>query len=195
MAKKVTFLKGNSILLFIGFITLLIFASSVTAFYSRMGATQHQQKKDALLKARNSLERVWNHVHIADMSFRGYAMIQDEKFLEPYAKAVEGHQAYLDSLSYYLSEQDYSEQELITANEQSIKGYIDLVSQMIDLVKQDRKEEALAIFKSDPGYNVWITYDKFSKDVLKYVNQSEADAQQRYDTIQLYTAVDRKSVV
>ncbi len=189
MAKKVTFLKGNSILLFIGFITLLIFASSVTAFYSRMGATQHQQKKDALLKARNSLERVWNHVHIADMSFRGYAMIQDEKFLEPYAKAVEGHQAYLDSLSYYLSEQDYSEQELITANEQSIKGYIDLVSQMIDLVKQDRKEEALAIFKSDPGYNVWITYDKFSKDVLKYVNQSEADAQQRYDTIQLYTAV------
>ncbi|MGB3589012.1 MAG: GAF domain-containing protein [Tunicatimonas sp.] len=189
MTAKIAFLQKNSILLLIGFIILLIFASSVTAFYSRMGAVQHQQKKDALLKARNSLERVWNQVHLADISFRGYATIQDEKFLEPYTKAVEGHQLYLDSLSYYLSEQGYTEEALIVDNEQSIKRYISLVGRMIDLTKQERKEEALAIFKSDPGYDVWITYDKFSKGVLEYVSQSETDAQQQYDINQLYTGV------
>lgn len=189
MTAKIAFLQKNSILLLIGFIILLIFASSVTAFYSRMGAVQHQQKKDALLKARNSLERVWNQVHLADISFRGYATIQDEKFLEPYTKAVEGHQLYLDSLSYYLSEQGYTEEALIVDNEQSIKRYISLVGRMIDLTKQGRKEEALAIFKSDPGYDVWITYDKFSKGVLEYVSQSETDAQQQYDINQLYTGV------
>ncbi len=188
MATKITFLKRNSVLLFIGFIILLIFASSATAFFSRMGAAQHQQKKDALLKVRNSLERVWNYVNIADMSFRGYATIQDEKFLEPYSKAVEGNRVYLDSLSYYLSEQNYNEQELIAANEQSIKSYIDLVGNLIDLLKQDRREEALAIFKSDPGYEVWLTYDKFNRNVLEYINQLEENAQQRYDTIQLFTA-------
>ncbi|MEM6845773.1 MAG: GAF domain-containing protein [Bacteroidota bacterium] len=189
MARTISFLKKNSILLFIGFIILLILASSVTAFYSHIEAAQHQQKKDALLKVRNSLERVWNYVNIADMSFRGYATMQEEKFLEPYTKAIEGHQVYLDSLSYYLSEQNYAEQELIVANERSIKSYVDLVGQMINLVKQNRKEEALAIFKSDPGYDIWITYDKFNKDVLEYVNQLEVSAQQRYDTIQLFTAV------
>jgi len=42
MTTKIAFLKKNSILLLIGFIILLIFASSFTAFYSRMGAAQQR---------------------------------------------------------------------------------------------------------------------------------------------------------
>lgn len=189
MSEAIHFLKKNKILLFISLIIFLIVASSTTAFYSRLSATRHQQKKDALLKIRATLDGIWNHVNIADMGFLGYVIVPEEKFLVPYNNAVAGYQTHLDSLSQYLTEQYYPNEELVKANAKSIEGYIELIGHMVDLVNQDRQEEAVAIFKSDPGYDVWVTFDKFSKDVLAYVGQLEAEAQERYDNVQLYTAL------
>ncbi|WKN40665.1 PAS domain S-box protein [Tunicatimonas pelagia] len=189
MAKKGNFLRRNSISLFIGFIILLILASSTTAFYSRLGAAQHQEKKDALLKVRETLDRIWSHITRADMGFRGYALIQEERYLGPYKGALEKHEQDLDSLSYYLLQQDYPEERLMADNEKAIKDYISLVGEMIDLTRQGRKEEALSILAGNPRYNIWLIYNAFNTDAIDYISQLQIDAQQQYDTVQRYTTI------
>ncbi|MDF9799415.1 CHASE3 domain sensor protein [Catalinimonas alkaloidigena] len=181
MTSPLSLIRKKSIQLFIGFIILIIFCSSVTAFYNNHVIDQYQQKKNELSKIPACLDQVWRWVNTADMGYRGYALMKEEQFLEPYLKATTHYHSHLDSLAQYLEEQAYPDKELIQANASSIHNYINLVGHMVELARQGKEEEALTIFKGDPGYEVWLVYDKFNQDVLAYVNQLEQEAQQRYE--------------
>ena len=189
MTAKMAFLKKNSIILSISSIILLIFASSVTAFYSHLEAVKNQQIKDAILEIRGTLDYIWTDVIHADVGFRGYALIQDKGFLVPFEGAYMRHEQTLDSLASRLLKQGYSENKLMAENKKAVEDYMNLTKDMVELIRQGRSEEAMRIFQGDPGLAVWITYDKFNQDATAHINQLQADAQQRYSTAQRYTTI------
>ena len=63
----------------------------------------------------------------------------------------------------------------------SVEKYIGLTRVMIDLIESKNQEAFVKLLEQDPGYNVWLQYQEFSKDIYKFEDEISAKAQVEYE--------------
>jgi signal transduction histidine kinase len=63
----------------------------------------------------------------------------------------------------------------------SIERYVALTNAMVDLIDRDDRVKFVNLLEADPGYNVWLQYQEFSKNVYRFEDDVSNRAQVAYE--------------
>jgi signal transduction histidine kinase len=141
-------LKWTSILFAIGLVALVTILVA-TAWLIANTATTADEVVDAR-ETRAAIVDLKSLVQDAEIGQRGYLLTGRESYLEPFNLAVAEMPERLRSLGARLASDDFSTQQIAALSEK-INAKMAELSQTIELARQGRSEEALAIVDSDVG--------------------------------------------
>ncbi|MEM8968729.1 MAG: CHASE3 domain-containing protein, partial [Bacteroidota bacterium] len=161
-------LRKNSILLIIGLVIGLIVASVSLNFYSRHLVIKHNETIEEIRQVRDGVASTLTWVSFSDVGVRGYILEPKQQFLNPYLLAKAEYQGTLDTLTLYLTKQEYSNMDLFIEARNAVEEYMDLLEQMVELTASERTPEAVGLFKQDAGAEALMPYLTFREDVAVF---------------------------
>lgn len=138
--------------LLLGFLLLGAFSVSRSLVVAKaIEASRNAERRvDIANEAKLGLELLISRIKDAETGQRGFLLTRDEKYLEPYELGSMGYQVDVDRVWTRLSELKVNGSEVNRLREQIDQKYDELL-ETINLTKQGKQEEALAIVKSDQG--------------------------------------------
>lgn len=123
-------------------VTLLLAVASKT----QLDWVQHT------LDATNHIGRIRSLTQSAESGGRGYLLIRDETYLEPYRKAVANVGAALDELA-ALTADNPQQQQAAKRLEQLVEAEMKELGTTIEAFRSGRDSEALTTFRRDRGFD------------------------------------------
>ena len=119
-------------------------------------------------------------LHLLDLAVRSYAFVKNDHFNNAMKTAIRDKDTALRELETSLSTQNYSMTKFDDLRD-SIENYVITVQQMFELIDKNDQAAFVKLLEQDPGYNVWMQYQEFSKDVYAFEDEIAAKAKLQYD--------------
>jgi len=153
----------------IGVVAFLILHNFIVGLYTKDAQEKFSEFQDTQREALYRIEQIGRFVNLIDLGFRGYYVIPEDQLLSPLNIAREDFPVNMDSLAYIMNELQYSQIDSIHTVKDWIFDYISLADQGVEFIQQDQAEKAAALFATDPGYDLWVKYDKVQQSMRTYV--------------------------
>ena len=137
---------------FVGFgLTLIVLiVGGVMGVINTRRLTENERQVARTHEVRAELEILLSTLKDAETGQRGYLLVQDEKYLQPYEEAVERLQTILTRLAFLTSENSL-QQERLRALQPKIARRLAEIKQTIDLAKYSDRPAAMQIIRTDAG--------------------------------------------
>lgn len=142
--------------------------------------TFNKGQQEQAEKVKVSTSDVIRSLHLLDLAIRSYAFLKNDHFMAAMDSAVVYKNAALYSLEVPLKSQNYP-MEKFYAFRDSIESYVEVARHMVDLIDKNDQNSFVRLLEKDPGYQVWLQYLTFSKDVHAFEDNIAAQAKVRYD--------------
>lgn len=146
-------------------------------------------QNDAEVVRSNVSEVLWGTIHGVDIGLRGYALIREERFLNPLNLALADKDSLFGMIEEELVRQGFDMPHFYRFRD-SIQAYIDRSMQMKQLLDSGRDQRFTDMLYTDKGYNLWLAYQDFSQSVDKFEEQIKDEARARSEAAiaELYIA-------
>jgi signal transduction histidine kinase len=160
-------------------VSTLLSLSIFYTFYNQKVIDSNQEIYQRAEEIRSNVSEIlWGTIHGVDIGLRGYALIPENRFLDPLELAL----AEKDSL-FQMVEKDLLGQNFPMASfyqfRDSLDAYIALSMRMMDNVTDGQMNTFIKELSADRGYGLWIMYEKFSVSVDDFENAIKMQAAQR----------------
>jgi signal transduction histidine kinase len=142
--------------------------------------TFNKEQQEQAEKVKVSTSDVIRSLHLLDLAIRSYAFLKNEHFTAAMDSAVVYKNAALYSLEVPLKAQNYP-MEKFYAFRDSIESYLEVARHMVDLIDKNDQSSFVRLLEMDPGYQVWLQYLTFSKDVHAFEDNIATQAKERYE--------------
>ncbi len=142
------FVRSTALLLLVGFVALLAIVGTTVWLVEQNQkwfeeTTQARVARSATVNLRNALQDL-------ETGQRGYLLTEEERYLEPYNRALPETPNYLARLEEILS--PYPEaKEPMAAIGGAVSAKLEEMTSTVALMREGRRDEAIAIVKSDQG--------------------------------------------
>ncbi len=173
-------IRDNDVYYAVSFIIVLILLNSFLAYHKKNVVAAHNHLSKNVREVKQSLENIMLHVHLADLGFRGYMIVQNNEILSAYTEAEKGYHKNLDGLRDKLEVQGYDASH-VKVIRKSVADYMDLIASMVEMKNNDEVEKITAIVEKDPGTLVWETYMGLYEEVMEFENDLKAKSLNRYN--------------
>ncbi|MEJ2005204.1 MAG: hypothetical protein P8X57_09625, partial [Cyclobacteriaceae bacterium] len=165
------FFKEERVLFFaIGIIAVLILHNFIVGLYSKSAQNKFNEFQDTQRDALFRIEQIGRYVNLIDLGFRGFYVIPEEQLLSPLNIARREFPINMDSLALIMDEMGYPHIDSIHTVTGWMNEYMELADQGVAYVNEGRPDEAVELFASDPGYDLWLKYDKVQRSMQEHVN-------------------------
>ena len=138
------------------------------------------QQQEETEKVKVNTINIIRTIHHVDMGMRGYALVPHERHLVGVREGVRDLDTIFHALRVALSEQDYPMKSLRQL-EDSTHIYMRTVTHMLDLLQAGQKEEFVSVLEKDLGYQTYLSFERFSRDVNTFEDGVAERARQRYN--------------
>jgi signal transduction histidine kinase len=136
------------------------------------------QKEAEKIKV-NTLDIIRN-LHLLDLGIRGYAIVKSDQIKASYDTAWIRKEVVLNNLEKALVHQQFEMSHFYKMRD-SVNAYFRLTEKMMnDLVAGDRLSFENT-FKQDPGYQVWVDYKKFSREINSFEDAILEESKMKYE--------------
>ena len=136
-----------------------------------------QQAKAEQVKVNTS--EVMRSLHLLDLAVRSYAFVNNQHYKEAVSIATDDRNVSMGRLEASLSEQGFSMNKFYQLRD-SITAYVAVTHVMLDLIDKKDQTAYVKLLEADPGYNLWLQYQGFSKEVYEFENGISRTAQAEY---------------
>ena len=171
-------------------ITVVGLLIAQNAYMSYLGKQAIQTRNNAETAYRTINDILATHtimINLLDLGLRGFYMMKRENFADPYNIAMEHYANNLNALRDRLSELNYPHLDNVDELIKKTEEYANLVSQGIDLMHSGQYEQAVQLFESDPGYQLYISTNPIIENINGYVSNLNEQAKAKYEEINGYT--------
>ncbi len=175
-------IKDNGIYYAVNFIIVLILLNSYLVYYKKNVVAAHNQLSKDIVEIKQRLENIMLHVNLADLGFRGYMIIQNDKLLDPYTRTRNIYNKNFNQLNKLLGKQGYDLAK-VEKIRKAVSEYMDLVGSMVKMKDSNENEKIRAIVEKDPGYDVWKTYMGLYKGVTGFESALQAKSLAQYNAV------------
>ena len=175
-------IKNEILVISIYIILLVITVNSALILNYRNVIVDNSTVKEQILQANHGIEFMNKYVNLADLGLRGYIIDQDNKFLSPYNEAISSYKNNFEELRSVLIDQGFDITSMTTA-ENAVDRYMKLVQQMVQMCSLGEVDEAISILREDPGYDAWMIYSVFEREVLEFEGILSEQANERYKSM------------
>lgn len=183
---KSIFRSENAIQIAIVFIALLILHNFVVALYSKQALKERNEFIKVSQVVLDQIDQIGTNVNLIDLGYRGYYLVPTEKFREPMEIARRQHQINMDSLQHYMGSLSYPHVDSIQIVDRWIQEYLQLAEQGVEYMDQGMPDQAVALFASDPGYDLWVKYAKVQASMRTFISDLEQESSIQYRYITQY---------
>lgn len=163
--------KSYLIWLPIAMVTALLLLSILFTYYNQQVVqANHKQATEAEEIRSNVSEVLWGTIHGIDIGLRGYALIREDRFLEPLTISVANKDSLFLHLESALKGQQFDMAVYYTFRD-SIEAYIDYVMTMKHQLTSGSDSAFLALLAPDKGEKLWYDYVIFRDKVNAFEEQ------------------------
>ena len=170
-------IRQNGLKMALLLVAFFVVADVAMVIYYRNVINQSSKTNVHIQNIRDGLSLMDLNIRLADMGVRAYIIKSTDQFLQPYIDAKTDYINNLDNLEKELKFVGYDVKKMAPARK-AIVDYMQVIQLMVDLVKEGRKDEAIAIFEEDRGDEAWAGFYPFVVDATEYIdnlwNESEA---------------------
>ncbi|MDQ3535384.1 MAG: GAF domain-containing protein [Bacteroidota bacterium] len=185
----IQYIRKHLITISICFILILVIINTIVSFLQVRTAEQNNKLNKEIADIKHRLNLVNTHVNLADMAFRGFVVIEDDVFLNPFNEQVMmDYQKNYDSLSLMLGNHGF-DTSIIPPVKEKVGSYMELINTMIHMRRQNKLEEIIDILKSDPGYDIWKVYAAFVNEASAFEERLAESSLREYERISLISSV------
>ncbi len=161
---------------------VLILLSASLSYYNNQVIQHAISTKELAEITKRETENMFLNIRNMDISSRGYALIQEDRFLflpVEEARLVNARNfKVLDSL---FAIQGYSDPQNYAAVKEGFTNYVNLYAKMVALLKNGDTDTYRELLSQDHGKHFWTTNEKFSTKLYKFEDELKEKAQLSYD--------------
>jgi CHASE3 domain sensor protein len=171
------FARRTITLLFLGMLALLFIVAAAGWLTARAGAhTEEVIRERDLRMVTGSIQTA---LLDAETGQRGYLLTGEDRYLEPYAAALPAIREGLATLGHLYLQQDRPDERLVQLKA-AIGEKLAELAQTIDLSKSGRRDEALALVRTDHGK---ATMDRIRSALGGLIAEAEDRVTRRLDEL------------
>ena len=174
------FIQKNSTFAAIALTILFIVLSGFLAFYGRYQAQQFSEIQEGVNRAFKHTNDIFLFMGDMDKSVRGYMVVPNEDFLNPYHSIGKLISPNFDTLRVILEQHEFSSMQSLTRAEVALRNYYDDLGQIVQLKKQGNEEQALRIYTEDRGANTWKICNAFATEARMFEQARYEEAKRYY---------------
>ncbi len=119
-------------------------------------------------------------LHLLDLGIRGYAIVRNEQIGAAYDSALIRKEVVLKSLERSLLKQKFEMGHFNTLQD-SVNSYFNVAKTMMEYLKAGDRKNFEIIFKTDPGYQIWLDYKRFSEEINAFEDSILEKSQINYE--------------
>ena len=174
------FVQKNSTFAAIALTIFLIILSTFLAFYGRYQSKQFSEAKEGVDIAFQHTDNIFLFMNDMDKSVRGYLVVPNEKFLDPYRAIGKLISPNFDTLQVILEKHGFSSMQTFVKAEVALGSYYNDLGEIVDLKKQGNEEQALRIYTEDRGARTWEICNAFATEARLFEQARYEEAKNRY---------------
>jgi CHASE3 domain sensor protein len=188
--KIIQYFKTHAIIMIAMILLSLIIINTAIIGYNNqiLKETRRVQVETQQVKVLTDL--LWSDVvKNIDLGLRGYALLRNEKLLDPFNKANANMDTIVKNLNKILLSQNFNDQVAVQQINSGIETFLKDQHYMLNLIKMDSIDEFKKILEEDRGYALWLIYDKNSKKIKDFEDQLYKSAYQEYESATFRTVI------
>ena len=174
------FVQKNSTFAAIALTIFLIILSTFLAFYGRYQSKQFSEAKEGVDIAFQHTDNIFLFMNDMDKSVRGYLVVPNEKFLDPYRAIGKLISPNFDTLQVILEKHGFSSMQTFVKAEVALGSYYNDLGEIVNLKKQGNEEQALRIYTEDRGARTWEICNAFATEARLFEQARYEEAKNRY---------------
>lgn len=173
-------LKGYVLYGIVFVIALLLLGDIYLIYKNNLIITSNKNLQEQAEKIKVGTSEVIRSIHLLDLAVRSYAFVPNEHFDSAIQTALSDKNSSLLQLETQLRSQDYHMDKFYRIRD-SIESYVNTNIKIMDLIKRKQQKDYIEFLEKDPGYQVWLQYVNFSKDVNAFEDKISNQAKARYE--------------
>ena len=174
------FVQKNSTFAAIALTIFLIILSTFLAFYGRYQSKQFSEVKEGVDIAFQHTDNIFLFMSDMDKSVRGYLVVPNEKFLDPYRAIGKLISPNFDTLQVILEKHGFSSMQTFVKAKVALGSYYNDLGEIVNLKKQGNEEQALRIYTEDRGARTWEICNAFATEARLFEKARYEEAKNRY---------------
>src|SRR3990170_1228498 len=174
-----SWLKGYVLYAVVCLIALLLLGDIYLIYQNNRVITFNKNQQEQAEKIKVQTSEVIRSLHLLDLAVRSYAFVRNDHFKAAIELAIKDNEAALSQLEIPLTAQKYSMEKFYDLRD-SIAAYIQIANFMIGLIEKGDQPSFVKLLEEDPGYKVWLQYQKFSTNINTFENEISSQAKFRY---------------
>jgi CHASE3 domain sensor protein len=192
MDKLIQYLREKLIVVYILILGLLIFISTMLAWYNKQELVHTARIKAEAEEVKYLIGGIFERtLRSIDLGIRGYALTKNTQLLSPYDGAVREHPRNLRKIDSLLTLQKLDTSvEHFSKIKIELNNYLDLAAKMKSEITSGNQDEFLRLLNLDKGYDAWMAFAPFFRSITAYENEVIAKAEKDYQS-----AMNRNLVV
>ncbi len=176
----VSWFKGYVLFIVVFLVGLLLLTNIYLIYRNSQVIAFNKEQQERAEKIKINTVDIIRSLHLLDMAVRSYGFVKSDHFLAAVDTALHNKELAFTQLEQPLISQQFPMTEFYELRD-SVDSYVGLTSEMMRLIREDRIDEFVAILSSDPGYNVWLQYQRFQKYVNTFEDGIALRAKARYE--------------
>jgi signal transduction histidine kinase len=176
----ISWFKGYVLYTIVLLIALLILGDIYLIYQNNQVITFNKSQQEQTEKVKISTSDIMKNLHLLDLAVRSYAFVNNRHFINAIEVAIRDKNTALNALEVSLKSQEYPMNKYYVVRD-SIKDYVTTTRLMIDLIDKNDRAAFVKLLEIDPGYNLWLQYQVFSKDLYAFEDEIASKAKLRYD--------------
>ena len=177
----ISWVKGYVLYTIVFLIALLILGDIYLIYQNNQVITFNKNQQDQTEKVKISASDVMKNLHLLDLAVRSYAFVSNRHYKNAIEMAIRNKNTALLALEGSLRSQQYSMNKFYVVRD-SIEDYVATTQFMVERLDKKDRAAFVKLLEIDPGYNVWLQYQDFSKDVYAFEDEIARTAKLQYET-------------
>jgi signal transduction histidine kinase len=161
-------------------IAFLILADLYLIYRNNQVITFNKDQQEKAERVKVNTSEVMRSLHLLDLAVRSYAFVNNQHYKEAINIATEDRNKSMHNLESSLEEQAYTMNKFYQLRD-SIAKYVTVTKVMVNYLDNGDQPAYIKLLEDDPGYEVWLLYQEFSKDVDRFEGGISRQAQIEYD--------------
>jgi CHASE3 domain sensor protein len=188
--KMISYFKSHAIILIAIILLSLIVMNTAIIGYNNEILKETNRVKAETQQVIALTDLLWSDVvKNIDLGLRGYALLKNEKLLDPFNKANVNMDTIVRGLNKILTTQDFPDKQAVQEINIGIANFLKDQNFMLELIKMDSIDQFKKILEEDRGYTLWLIYDKNSRKIKDFEDHLYQTAYEEYESATLRTLI------
>ena len=187
-------IKGNSIILLIYAILLMIVTNGILDYYYRVTLEKHEATSREVQDVKGHMTFLLNALQNIDVGFRGYYIVPKKELLSPFIDAQGMLQESMKHIERIMSDQGLAVEDFRPVKE-AFNDYVLLIEKLVQWRDEERLEDIESVINEDPGMGLWLTYDGFNKKFQARQDEILANSDKKISRAIMFSSLVRLSML